>query len=116
MGDRVALTRYIRTTLNEEGARESAVRHQRGVRPGDRTHAGNRAKALADPIVERTLFRGVVPVQRGADLEQDDVPGIEAEVHVSKVLQRAEEQPRADEEHERDGDLRDDERPSEQAA
>ena len=51
----------------------------------------------ADLIVQQVLFLAVVPVQRRAHAEQQHVPWIEADVDLSKVLQRSEKQARADE-------------------
>ena len=88
----------------------SAPGHQCRVRPGDRTHAADRAEPIRDIDVQRVSLRRFVTVQGRADAKEQDVQRIEADVDSAKVLHRPEEQSRADQEHERDRHLRHDQR------
>jgi hypothetical protein len=101
--------------LNEEASGKPAARHQGGIRPRHRPHAANGPEAFADLIVKSAGFPAVVSVQCRVDSEEQHVPRIEPDVDLPKIVQRAEEQSCADEQYERDGDLRDDQRSSEQA-
>ena len=76
-----------------------------------RPHAGD-AREAARRSVRRAAIgsRVVVPVQRRVHPEEHQVPRVEADVHVAKVLQRAQEQSGGDQQHQRDRDLRDDQR------
>ena len=76
----------------------------------DGAHAGHAAEPLEHVVVERRHALLVVAIQLRVDAEEQQVLRIEADVHVPQVVQRPQEQPGADEQHQRDRHLHDEQR------
>ena len=76
-----------------------------GADAGHRRRAARACRGRASPDP-----RLVVAVQLRVDAEEDQVLRVEADVHVPQVVQRPQEQAGADEQHERDRDLHDEQR------
>ncbi len=77
---------------------------QRGV-----PDAWRRAQAIEDPRIQVDRARALIAVEGRVDSEQQQVVGIEAEIHALEIDERPHEQPRAGHEHERQRDLGHDE-------
>ena len=76
----------------------------------DPGYAGQRGETRLELAIERIDGCGLVADQGGINAEQENVAGIEARVDGAKVLQSADEQARAHENHDAQSDLCDGER------
>ena len=107
--------RRVRPALHEDAGRVDAARQQRRLRHRDGADARHRAQPLQQLAVEARSCAFVVPVELRVDAEEQQVLRVEADVDLPQVLERAQEQPGADEQHERHRDLHDEQRAAEHA-
>ena len=75
-------------------------RHRAGL------NAGNGFDCSHDPVVQVKDARRTVALQGRIDPEHQQVVGVEPHVDLAEIVERAHQEPGADEEHEADGDLR----------
>ena len=100
-----------RPAVDVEPSRAVAGRQRQPAGGADRLDAGNRADGGHGAIEERDLLRRRgVSRGRQAERQRHEMIGVEAGRHALQLDQAPDRQSRADEEHEREGDLRRDER------
>ena len=108
--DPVALSRRVGPALAEHAGGAHVVGEQRHARDADRADAGDPLETRRDLLDDGVGLIVVVAIERRVDAEDDEVLGVEADVHVPEVVQRAQEQAGGDQQDERDGDLQDQQR------
>ena len=103
------MLRIQRLALDADRARPVVAFHRAVLRQADALHAGNLRQLGLQALVERGQPLGRVAGDRRIDAHDQASVGLESEVLVLQRHQAAREQTRADDEHERDGDLKNDE-------
>src|SRR5690348_5822340 len=79
-------------------------------RVADGCYAGNRGELLLQVAVELLRLRVGVTGDGGIELEEQDIAGVETRIEIVKIAHGADEKTCGDENDNREGDLRDDER------
>ncbi len=105
----------VHAAAYEDARRVDAAGEERGIRQRRRAHSGHGRDPFEQPAVQRSRLFFVIPVQLRLYPKQQQIVRVESDVDVPEILQRPEKQPRAHEEHERDGHLGDEQRPAQDA-
>ncbi len=97
----------VDASLDVDAGRVHAAGQQGRRRHRDAANARHRRDTVEHVAVERGHALLVVPVQGRVHTEQEEVLRIESDLHVPQVLERSQKKAGADEQHQRDGDLHD---------